>query len=93
MYSGPSCLSSRLCSVAISWAVYSDMRCFGSSKGLAMLACCCPGLAEEKLACRQDGVATTRFVDVGRTYAGMLTEVRLSLSWDADEEANPGSDR
>ncbi len=42
MYSGPSCFSNRLDNAAISFAVYSDMRCSGSSNGLAVapLALC-----------------------------------------------------
>ena len=49
MYSGPSCFSSRLWRVAISWAVYSDIRGLTSSKGFVIvfppvLRCCSPGL-------------------------------------------------
>jgi hypothetical protein len=49
MYSGPSCFSSLLERVAISWAVYSETRGLSSSKGLDIvfppeLRCCSPGL-------------------------------------------------
>lgn len=43
-YSGPSCFSRRDCSVAISCAVYSEMRGLASSKGLAIMVCWSPGL-------------------------------------------------
>lgn len=44
MYSGPSCLSNRLCSVAISCAVYSLMRVGSSWNGLLIALCWSPGL-------------------------------------------------
>lgn len=49
MYSGPSCFSSRLARVAISWAVYSLTRGLASSNGLVAVAvarCWSPGLVD-----------------------------------------------
>lgn len=45
-----------------------------------MLVCCWPGLAADKLAWSRRAVATARLVDVGGTYAGILTEVQVNLS-------------